>query len=199
MNINPMYVCESLHGQQDLSIKAAMLSSGIILLQQDITPQALTDIYQSMWYANTRSEIQYITLIISSNGGSVMDGLAILDLIKLSGKPVHGICINNAYSMGAILLSACEKGYRCILPHAKVMIHEPSLSNAGGNATSIQETAQDMIATNKMLCQLLAEHTGHPKRSIEKLVRTDKFFTAQEAVEFGLCDRIVSKEEIWIS
>ncbi len=189
------YQQESSQGYHDLSVEALMLKQGVITLSGEVGSEMNHSFFESMWYLNQNPEIREIKLILDSPGGSVQDGLAMIDMIRNSKKKVVCIVAGMAYSMGAVILAASNE--RLILPNSKVMIHEPSLMRAGGNASSMRETAEDLIKTNELLCSLLAECTGHTKEEVEQLVQKDHYFTAKEAVEFGICDRIAETNDLW--
>jgi len=132
-----------------------------------------------------------VTLLINSEGGSVVDGLAIFDTMQALPCPVRTICAGEASSMAAVILAGGSKGNRFILPNAQVMIHDPILTGCGGPALTVDAISQRLMRTRKLVAGIMAECTG---RSVEEiLVKTakDTFFTADEAVEYGLVDSVI--------
>ena len=137
-----------------------------------------------------------LRLFINSPGGSVTAGLAMLDAMTAYPYELSVFCTGLAASMGAVLLAGGRVGHRYILPHSKVMIHEPLIAGGlGGSATSIQRTAESIIETKKVLNSLLAKFTGRTVEEIDKCTAFDNFFNAEEAIEFGLCDKIATGYE----
>lgn len=133
-----------------------------------------------------------ISIYINSPGGEVLAGLGIYDQIQTCPAQIDVYCIGLAASMGAVLLAGGPKGHRYILPHSKVMIHEPLIdSGAGGSATSLQRTAESILKTKRQINEILAEHTGKTIKQIDKATDHDNFMTAQEAVTFGICDKVI--------
>ena len=134
-----------------------------------------------------------LRLFINSPGGSVTAGLAMLDAMSAYPRKIDIYCTGLAASMAAVLLAGGKKGHRFISPHSKVMIHEPLIAGGvGGSATSIQRTAESIIETKKTLNGLLAGFTGKSIEEIDKNTAYDNFFNAEQAVEFGLCDKIAT-------
>lgn len=131
-----------------------------------------------------------ISIYINSPGGEVLAGLGIYDQIQACPAQVDIYCIGLAASMGAVLLAGGPEGHRFILPHSKVMIHEPLIGDAGGSATSIQRTAESILKTKQMINEILSKHTGKTIKQIDKATDHDNIMTAQEAVRFGICDKI---------
>ncbi|MBQ3969311.1 MAG: ATP-dependent Clp protease proteolytic subunit, partial [Clostridia bacterium] len=132
----------------------------------------------------------------NSPGGEVNSGMLMYDVIQSSKAPIKMFCMGKAYSMGALLFASGNHG-RFMLPHGELMIHEPLLGNrVGGNSSSIKSISDNLIETKKKLNAILAKHTGKSEEEIEKATEYDHYFTAEESVEFGLCDDIVSFEQI---
>ena len=135
-----------------------------------------------------------IMLYINSPGGVITAGMAIYDTMKLIKSDVSTICLGDAASMGAFLLSGGTKGKRLALPNSRIMIHQP-LGGAKGQATDIEIEAKEILRMKKMLNELLAEHTGQKVERIKKDTERDNFMTAEEALEYGLIDKIIRSEE----
>lgn len=132
-----------------------------------------------------------ITLLISSEGGSVVDGLAIYDTMKALPCPVRTICVGEASSMAAVILAGGSKGNRFILPNAQVMIHDPILTGCGGPALTVDAISQRLMRTRKLVAEIMAECTGKSVEEILEKTARGTFFTANEAVEFGLVDSVI--------
>jgi len=132
-----------------------------------------------------------ITLLINSEGGSVVDGLAIFDTMRALPCPVRTICAGEASSMAAIILAGGSKGNRYILPNGQVMIHDPILTGCGGPALTVDAISQRLMRTRKLVAEILAECTGRSVEEILEKTAKDSFFTADEAVEFGLVDSVI--------
>lgn len=133
-----------------------------------------------------------IKVFIFSSGGSVTAGKAIYDVMQCCSEEVHTYCIGAASSMAAILLAAGSKGHRYILPHAEVMIHEVLVpGGVGGSATNIRKISESIDATKQIMNGILAKHTGKSIEEIDEATSYDHFMTAEEAIEFGICDHII--------
>lgn len=146
-------------------------------------------IKQLLYLASLDAEAP-ITLYINSPGGSVSDGLALYDTIQRISCPVHCVVAGIAASMGAILLSGCEKGHRRILKHGEVMIHQP-LGGTQGQATDIEISTRHMLKTKRLLLQILAENTGHPYDKVADDCDRDYWMDAEEALAYGIVDEIL--------
>ncbi len=192
------YLEKSHSGIQEISIRTKQLNDGIIYITGEINQESLIHFTEELLYVQQNPSIFNIYIIISSIGGSVTSGLSMIDQMLQSTKPISTLCLSEAYSMAAILLSAGQKRY--ILPHAKVMIHEPLIERTGGSATSISKTATSILATKEELVRLLCQFTHQPKEIIEENISFDNMMTAQEAVSFGLCDEILEKPIVsWLN
>lgn len=132
-----------------------------------------------------------VTLLINSEGGSVVDGLAIFDTMQALPCPVRTICAGEASSMAAVILAGGSKGNRFILPNAQVMIHDPILTGCGGPALTVDAISQRLMRTRKLVAGIMAECTGRSVEEILEKTAKDTFFTADEAVEYGLVDSVI--------
>jgi ATP-dependent Clp protease protease subunit len=136
---------------------------------------------------------QPIKLYIDSSGGEIRAGLALIDVIEMLRKKVQidVVCIGKAYSMAAVILAAGGKGHRFLLPHAEVMIHEPLIAGgAGGSASTVKSTAESLIAIRDVISGLLSKYTGKSQEDINEAISRDLFMTADEAIKFGMADKI---------
>lgn len=191
----PTYVLgDTAHGSEHISVETRAYEDGCLYIQGPITDELSQGSIRLLQIA-ARAE-KDLWLYINSPGGSVQAGLAMLDAMRAYPYDINVCCTGLAASMGAILLAGGRKGHRYILPHSKVMVHEPLIAGGmGGSATSIQRTAESIIETKRVLNGLLAEFTGRTVEEIDKNTAYDNFFNAEEAIEFGLCDRIASGYE----
>ena len=175
---------------REMSIDELLLENRVVFLIGEINYSSAARIIMQMLYLENQKKGQDINFYINSPGGSVDDTLAIYDTMSFISSEVATYCIGRAYSGGSVLLSAGEKGKRHILPHAKVMIHQPS-GGVTGQTTDIQIQAEQIVKAKHTLAEILARHSG---QDVEKVIadgERDKFFTAQEAKDYGLVDEVV--------
>lgn len=155
----------------------------------EVNAESVYALCRQLRYLERQGPAEEITMFINSPGGSVDDGLALYDIMKGLSCPVRTVCLGIAASMGAVLFAAGDR--RDILPHGRVMIHDPRLCRTGGSALQLQETAHQLMETRRITAQLLAQHTGKSLTAIYRKTAKDSWFAAREAVEFGLADRII--------
>ncbi len=184
---------ESVNGVQEVSLLTNAFTNRKIFLFGEIDAETVYTFTMQM-ITLMEDEQSEIDIYINSPGGEVTSGLAIYDLIQSCNAPINMYCIGMAASMGALIFAGGQKGRRFILPHSKVMIHEPLIPNGvGGSASSIKSTADSILRTRELLNGILAKHTCKTIKAINKATDHDNFMTADEAVDFGLCDSIVTK------
>ena len=185
----PSYVYKGARGSTVIPLDSELLSERIILIDDTITSQTAVDFYKSMRFLAKTDEP--IKVVICSGGGEVISGQAIYDLMQGVKNEVHTYCIGRAASMAAVLLAAGTKGHRYILPHSEVMIHEVLIGGGvGGSATSISKISESINKTRDVMNGILAKHTGKTIEEINEATSFDNYMTAQQAVEFGICDKI---------
>ena len=190
----PTVIESSSRGERSFDIFSRLLRERIIFLGSEIDDDVATSIVAQLLLLDSENPEKDIMLYINSPGGVITAGMAIYDTMKLIKADVSTICLGDAASMGAFLLSGGTKGKRLALPNARIMIHQP-LGGAKGQATDIEIEAKEILRMKTMLCELMAEHTGQKVEKIKKDTERDNFMTAQEALEYGLIDRIITKEE----
>ena len=176
-----------------ISLDTKLGEDRIISVEKEIDKEVANQFRKQMLYLNRESTTEPIIVCINSSGGEISQGLAMYDIIRGSIAPVKLVCTGEAYSMAAILL-ACGKPEhgRYILPNSKVMIHEPLIpGGVGGKTSSIKSISDNLLETRSKLNGILAKHTGHTIEEIDAATSYDHYFTAEEAVAYGLCDRIV--------
>lgn len=184
---------ESANGIQQVSLITDAFTNRRLFLFGEID-QNLVFSFTMQMLSLMEDEQSEINIYINSPGGEVNSGLAIYDLIQSCKAPINMYCIGMAASMGALIFAGGQKGRRFILPHSKVMIHEPLIPNGvGGSASSIKSTADSILQTRELLNGILAEHSGKTLDEINKATDHDNFMTAEEAIEFGLCDEVVTR------
>jgi ATP-dependent Clp protease protease subunit len=170
-------------------IYSRLLKERIIFLGMEINDVVANTVVAQMLFLEYEDPDKDILLYINSPGGSVTAGLAIYDVMKYVKPDVQTICVGSAFSMGALLLSAGTKGKRFILPHGKVMLHQPS-GGAGGQSSDIQIHAREIIKTKRELNDILAEATGKTAEQVEKDTDRDRYMSATEAVAYGIVDEV---------
>ena len=186
------YVIESIsRGERSYDIFSRLLKERIIFLGEEVTDTSAGLIVSQLLFLESEDPNKDIHLYINSPGGSVSAGLAIYDTMNYIKCDVSTICFGMAASMGAFLLAGGAKGKRFALPNAEVMIHQPS-GGAQGQATEIQIVAEKILQTKKKLNEILAANTGQPYEVIERDTDRDNYMTAQEAMEYGLIDRVIA-------
>jgi ATP-dependent Clp protease, protease subunit len=187
----PTVIEQSGRGERAFDIYSRLLRERIVFLGQPVTDEVANSIVAQLLFLEAEDAEKDIYLYINSPGGSVYAGMGIFDTMNYIRPDVSTICLGLAASMGAFLLSAGAKGKRASLPHSRIMIHQPS-GGAQGQATDIAIQAQEIIKTKRRLNQYLADHTGQPLERIEEDTERDFFMSAEEAVSYGLIDRVIS-------
>jgi len=190
----PTVIEASSRGERSFDIFSRLLRERIIFLGSAIDDDVANSIVAQLLLLDSENSEKDIMLYINSPGGVITAGMAIYDTMKLIKSDVSTICLGDAASMGAFLLSGGTKGKRLALPNSRIMIHQP-LGGAKGQATDIEIEAKEILRMKKMLNELLAEHTGQKVERIKKDTERDNFMTAQEALEYGLIDKIIRSEE----
>ena len=188
----PMVVEQTNRGERSYDIFSRLLNDRIVFLADEVNDTTASLVVAQMLFLEAQDPDKDISFYINSPGGSVTAGMAIYDTMKFIKCDVSTICIGMAASMGAFLLSSGTKGKRLALPHSEVMIHQP-LGGARGQASDIQIQAEQILKTKAMLNRILAENTGKPLEIIERDTDRDNYMTAQEAMEYGLVDKVIAK------
>lgn len=195
MSFVPVVIEQSSRGERSFDIFSRLLRERIIFLGTPIDDMVANLIVAQMLLLDSENPEKDIMLYINSPGGVITAGLAIYDTMQLIKADVSTICLGDAASMGAFLLSGGAKGKRLALPNARIMIHQP-LGGAKGQATDIEIEAKEILRMKTMLNELMAEHTGQKVEKIKKDTERDNFMTAQEALEYGLIDRIITRDNL---
>ncbi|MGD6976409.1 ATP-dependent Clp endopeptidase proteolytic subunit ClpP [Bacillus altitudinis] len=190
MNLIPTVIEQTNRGERAYDIYSRLLKDRIIMLGSAIDDNVANSIVSQLLFLEAEDPEKDISIYINSPGGSITAGMAIYDTMQFIKPKVSTICIGMAASMGAFLLAAGEKGKRYALPNSEVMIHQP-LGGAQGQATEIEIAAKRILSLRDKLNQVLAERTGQPIEVIERDTDRDNFKTAEEALQYGLIDKVL--------
>ncbi|MDM5299531.1 ATP-dependent Clp endopeptidase proteolytic subunit ClpP [Bacillus pumilus] len=192
MNLIPTVIEQTNRGERAYDIYSRLLKDRIIMLGSAIDDNVANSIVSQLLFLEAEDPEKDISIYINSPGGSITAGMAIYDTMQFIKPKVSTICIGMAASMGAFLLAAGEKGKRYALPNSEVMIHQP-LGGAQGQATEIEIAAKRILSLRDKLNHILAERTGQPIELIERDTDRDNFKTAEEALEYGLIDKVLTR------
>lgn len=190
----PYVIEQNSRGERSYDIYSRLLKDRIVFLGEEVNETTASLIVAQLLFLESEDPSKDIHLYINSPGGSVTAGMAIYDTMRYIKCDVSTICIGMAASMGAFLLAGGEKGKRYILPNAEVMIHQPS-GGAKGQATEIQIVAENILKTKKKLNEMLAENTGKPYEQVCEDTERDHWLDAQEALDYGIVDSIITRKE----
>ena len=193
----PYVIEQTSRGERSYDIFSRLLKDRIIYLGEDVNPTTSSLIVAQMLFLESEDPDKEIFFYINSPGGSITDGMAIVDTMNYIKCPVSTVCVGLAASMGAVLLTSGEKGKRFAMPNSEILIYQPLIGGQGGGisgqATEIKIHADHMIRTREKLNKLLSERTGQSLETIERDTERDHYMTAEEALEYGLIDGIMSK------
>ena len=195
MSLVPMVVEQTNRGERSYDIFSRLLNDRIIMLSEDVNDTTASLVVAQLLYLESQDPDKDISLYINSPGGSVSAGFAIYDTMQYIKCDVSTICIGLAASMGAFLLSSGAKGKRFALPNSEIMIHQPLIGGGGlsGQATDIQIRTENLLRTKENLNRILSENTGKSIEDIRRDTDRDNFMTANEAMEYGLIDKVIAK------
>lgn len=195
MSLVPYVVEQTARGERSYDIYSRLLNDRIIMLSEDVNDTTASLIVAQLLYLEGQDPDKDINLYINSPGGSISAGMAIHDTMKYIKCDVATTCIGMAASMGAFLLASGTKGKRFALPNAEVMIHQPLIGGGGisGQATDIKIHADHIVYIKGKMNQMLAEYTGRPLEKVMQDTERDNYLSAQEAMEYGLIDAVISK------
>lgn len=193
----PYVVEQTSKGERSYDIFSRLLKDRIIYLGEDVNPTTSSLIVAQMLFLESEDPDKEIYFYINSPGGSITDGMAIVDTMNYIKCPVETVCVGLAASMGAVLLTAGEKGKRFAMPNSEIMIHQPLIGGGGlqGQATEIKIHADHLVRTREKLNKFLSERTGQNIETIEKDTERDNYMTAEEALKYGLIDGIMDKRK----
>ncbi len=195
----PYVIEQSSRGERSYDIFSRLLKDRIIFLSEDVNQTSASLVIAQMLFLESEDPDKEISLYINSPGGSITDGMGIVDTMNYIKCPVSTICVGLAASMGAVLLASGEKGKRFATPNAEILIHQPLIGGQGGGlsgqATEIKIHADHMVRTREKLNKLLSERTGQSLEVIERDTERDHYMTAEEALKYGLIDGIMDKRK----
>ena len=194
MALVPYVIEQTNRGERSYDIYSRLLKDRIIFLGEEVNDASASVIVAELLFLESEDPSKDISLYINSPGGSVTAGFAIYDTMQYIKCDVSTICVGMAASMGAFLLSGGTKGKRMALPNSSIMIHQPA-GGAQGQATEIRIVAEEILKTRKRLNELLAKHTGQPIEVIERDTERDNYMTAEEALQYGLIDRVITNRQ----
>lgn len=187
---SPQIIRETALGLERLDMRDAMLATRELELCGPVDADSVAEVIRGLRYLAKCDPSAPVTLFINSGGGEVQSGLALYDVMRAVACPVRTICLGLAASMAALLFVAGDS--RDMLPHSRLMIHDPLLAaGPGGSALTVRERADDLMRTRDVCGRLLAEHSGMPLERVFELTARDTYFSAEEAVAAGLADRVI--------
>ena len=191
LGLVPMVIEQTSRGERSFDIYSRLLKERVIFIVGPIEDQMANLVVAQLLFLESENPDKDIHLYINSPGGSVTSGLSIYDTMQFIKPEVSTMCVGQAASMGAFLLSGGAKGKRLILPNARTMIHQPS-GGAQGQASDIEIQAKEILFLRERLNRMLSEHTGQPMDVIERDTERDRFMSAEQSVEYGLVDQVIS-------
>ena len=190
----PMVIEQTPRGERSFDIYSRLLKERVIFLSGPVDDYMSNLVVAQLLFLESENPEESISLYINSPGGLVTAGLAMYDTIQYIKCPVHTVCIGQASSAGSLILASGKPGSRFALPHAKIMIHQPS-GGFSGQATDIKIQAEEILKTKKRLNENYQKHTNISIGEMEKAMERDRFFDPEEALKFGLIDKVISNRE----
>jgi ATP-dependent Clp protease, protease subunit len=190
MALVPMVIERTARGEREFDIYSRLLNERIIFLGTPIDDQVANLVVAQLLHLESQDPDKDISIYINSPGGSVYSGLAIYDTMQFVKPDIHTMCVGVAMSMGSLLLSGGTKGKRAALPNSRILIHQPS-AGFEGQSTDIEIHAREILAVRDRLDDIYASHTGRPKEEVRRDMERDRFFTSEQALEYGLIDRVL--------
>jgi len=195
MQLVPIVVEQSSRGERSFDIYSRLLRERIVFLNGEVNDTSAALVCAQLLFLEAEHPGKPIHFYINSYGGVVSSGLAVYDTMRYIKTPVHTLCMGTARSMGSFLLIAGTAGHRGALPNASLHVHQP-LGGFQGQASDVQIQAEEMLRTKRQITSLYAEHCGRTYAEVERVLDRDRFMTPQEALEWGLIDRIVQQREV---
>ena len=191
----PYVIEQSARGERSYDIFSRLLKDRIIFLGEEVNATSAGLVVAQLLFLESEDPDKEIDLYLNTPGGSITDGMAIVDTMNYIKCPVSTICVGMAASMGSVLLCSGEKGKRFATPNSEILIHQPLIGGGGlsGQTTEIKIHADHMVKTREKLNKFLSERTGKPLDVIERDTERDNYMTAEEALEYGLIDGIMDK------
>jgi ATP-dependent Clp protease, protease subunit len=190
MPLIPMVIERTARGEREFDIYSRLLNERIIFLGTPIDDQVANLVVAQLLHLESEDPDKDISIYINSPGGSIYSGLAIYDTMKFVKPDIATMCVGVAMSMGSLLLAAGTKGKRAVLPNSRILIHQPS-AGFEGQSTDIEIHAREILNVRASIDEIYAEHTGLTTEQVRADMERDRFFTAEQAVEYGLVDRVL--------
>ena len=192
MSLVPYVVEQTNRGERSYDIFSRLLNDRIVFLGEEVNATTASLVVAQLLYLEAQDPDKEIQLYINSPGGEVSSGLAMYDAMQAVSCPVKTVCVGMAASMAAVLFASGAK--REILPHARILIHDPVISGSiGGSALKLDSVAKDLMQTRETMGRILAKHTGHSLEDVLSKTATNSYFNASEAVAWGLADRVIER------
>ena len=193
-NLVPIVIEHTSKGERSYDIYSRLLKDRVIMLDTEVSSHSASLIVAQMLFLESEDPDKPINFYINSPGGSVTAGMSIYDTMQFIRCPIHTIVLGQAASMGSLLAMAGAHGHRFILPNARHMIHQP-LGGASGQATDVEIQARELLRWKKVLTYIYTTHTGKDYSDLEKDMERDNFMTAEDAVAYGLADKVINKRQ----
>ncbi len=190
----PTVIEQTARGERPYDLPSRMLQERIIFVIGPVEDHMASSICMQLLFLEAQNPKKEIAMYINSPGGVVTSGMAIYDTMQFIRCPIATLCIGQAASMGSLLLAAGDKGMRYALPNARIMVHQPS-GGFSGQASDIERHAEDIIKMKRRLNEVYVKHTGQTYEKIEQTLDRDYFMTSEQAREFGLIDRVLSRRD----
>jgi ATP-dependent Clp protease protease subunit len=190
MPLIPMVIERTARGEREFDIYSRLLNERIIFLGTPIDDQVANLVVAQLLHLESEDPEKDISIYINSPGGSIYSGLAIYDTMNFVKPDIATMCVGVAMSMGSLLLAAGTKGKRAVLPNSRILIHQPS-AGFEGQSTDIEIHAREILKVRASIDEIYAQHTGLSTEQVRKDMERDRFFTAEQAVEYGLVDRVL--------
>jgi len=190
MQLIPMVVERTARGEREFDIFSRLLNERIIFLGTPIEDQVANLVVAQLLHLESQDAEKDISIYINTPGGSVYSGLAIYDTMRFVKPDIQTMCVGVAMSMGSLLLAGGTKGKRAALPNSRILIHQPS-AGFEGQSTDIEIHAREILNVRERLDEIYSEHTGRSKEEVRRDMERDRFFTAEQALEYGLIDRVL--------
>jgi len=196
MPLIPYVIEQTGRGERTYDVYSRLLKERIIFLGSPIDAEVANVVVAQLLLLDSQSREQPINLFINCPGGEVYAGLAIYDVMQYISAPVHTNCVGIAMSMGSAILMAGEKGHRVALPHSRIMIHAGSAGFPRASLPDLEVQAREFADIRNMMEEIYERHTGHPREKLRRDMERDRFMSPQQALEYGLIDRIVEPRSL---
>ena len=190
MPLVPMVIERTARGEREFDIYSRLLNERIIFLGTPIDDQVANLVVAQLLHLESEDPEKDISIYINSPGGSIYSGLAIYDTMNFVKPDIETMCVGVAMSMGSLLLAGGTKGKRAVLPNSRILIHQPS-AGFEGQSTDIEIHAREILKVRERIDEIYAEHTGRPQEQVREDMERDRFFNAEQALEYGLIDRVL--------